>query len=432
MVVVSPAKTSATEISATHPALARLPDVRPPSKPVSLRVTPASKKRLMKHHPWVFDAAITHQSIDDASCGQLAVVYGADRAFLGVGLTDPTSPIRVRLLAHKTATTIDAAFFKARLEAALKRRGHLEAEGTDGYRVLHGENDGFPGLVLDRYADTAVLKIYTPAWVPWLRTVFPLIVDAVGPKRVILRFSRAAAAHPDLLHGLKDGDVLYGDAPPDRVRFRERHLFFEADPIRGQKTGFFLDQRDNRARVEERAKGKRVLNVFSYSGGFSLTAARGGAREVVAIDRSAPANAEAANHFSINADVANVAACAHRTITGDAFGAMEDLAATNERFDVVIIDPPSFAHAKEDVDTALRAYTRLATLGLGLVTEGGHLVFASCSSRIDEEQLEEALRAGAATAQRYLHIVERTSHADDHPIGFPEGRYLKCLFADVE
>lgn len=412
----------------------RLPETVRPARPISVRVNAAAKRRLKQRHPWVFDAAISHQNLpdDDAVCGQVAVVYDGDREFLAVGLYDPTSPIRVRVLAHKKATTIDDAFFAARLDEAMQKRARLEGEGTTGYRVLHGENDGFPGLVVDRYAEVLVVKVYTAAWVPWLGTIIPLLRARLPQTTtIVFRCARSVSAEPALLHGLEDGQVILGALSTLSVTFTERGLRFSADPVRGQKTGFFLDQRDNRARVEAMSAGKRVLNVFAYSGGFSLAAARGGATEVVAIDRSAPANAEAEAHFALNADVAAIKACQHRTITDDAFDAMQALIDADERFDVVIVDPPSFAKAKEEIPTALHAYERLAGLGARLVRPGGTFVFASCSSRVDVVQLEGALYDAAAAADVALRITDRTAHACDHPIGFPEGRYLKCLYADV-
>jgi 23S rRNA (cytosine1962-C5)-methyltransferase len=213
------------------------------------------------------------------------------------------------------------------------------------------------------------------------------------------------------------------------VVFRENGLRFEADPIRGQKTGFFLDQRDNRARVGDLARGRSVLNAFSYSGGFSLYAARGGAREVTSLDISQPALDAAARHFTLNDDVPAVAACQHELLCADAFEAFEALAEGKRLFDVVVVDPPAFAKKQSEVDRALSAYARLCRLALRVLKPGGELVLASCSSRVSAEAFRDNALSAASRAGRPLRIHEETGHALDHPVGFPEGAYLKCVFA---
>jgi 23S rRNA (cytosine1962-C5)-methyltransferase len=199
--------------------------------------------------------------------------------------------------------------------------------------------------------------------------------------------------------------------------------------VQGQKTGFFLDQRDNRARVEKLATGKRVLNVFAYTGGFSLYAARGGAKEVVSLDISQPALANAMRNFKLNRAHEAVAAAEHEMLVGDAFLTMKQLIANRRRFEMVIIDPPAFARRREEVKRAVTAYGRLVRLGLHLLQPGGILVMSSCSSRVSAEEFFELVHKTAAGVGRPLQEIERTGHALDHPITFAEGAYLKCLFA---
>ena len=211
---------------------------------------------------------------------------------------------------------------------------------------------------------------------------------------------------------------------PGLILFKENGLIFESDPIHGQKTGFFLDQRDNRARVEKLSKDKSVLNVFAYTGGFSVYAARGGAREVVSVDISAPA---------IEAAIRNMAhnelTVPHETIAEDAFEVLARMGSQKRLFDLVIIDPPMFAQNEKQIATALSAYRRLTRLGLGALRQGGILVQASCSSRVDADAFFESIHQTAREAGRELTEIERSGHALDHPIGFKEGAYLKCLFA---
>lgn len=407
--------------------LARLPE--PSAKNVTLRIRGAAERHLRAGHPWLFDQAIESQS-HEGRAGDLAVIFDKKRKLLALGLYDPLSPIRVKVLHRGKPTPLDEGFFDARIGAALERRAPLLEGDTDGYRVLHGENDGLPGLVVDRYADTAVLKLYTAAWVPWLSKVLPPLVSRLAPSRLVLRLSRAVERDPELLAGLVEGQVLLGPPLPAGgvVTFRENGLRFEADPVHGQKTGFFLDQRDNRARVGERARGKEVLNVFSYSGGFSLYAARGGARRVVSLDQSRPALESAERNFALNDDDAGVRACRHEVLCDDAFAALARLGEAGERFDLIVIDPPSFARKADEVERALSSYARLVRLGLGVLRQDGELVLASCSSRVSAEAFRENAERAARQAGRPLHVEKETGHALDHPVGFPEGAYLKCLF----
>jgi len=273
------------------------------------------------------------------------------------------------------------------------------------------------------------VKLYTAAWVPYLRDVVEILHERLAPERIVLRLSRAAAAGRDALHGLTDGQLLHGLDLEGPVRFLENGLTFEADLIAGQKTGFFLDQRDNRARVEQLAAGRSVLNVFAYTGGFSLYAARGGAREVTSLDLSEPALAAAARNFLHNRDIATVAAARHHLLRGDAFELLDQLRRRGERYDIVLLDPPAFAKAEAEIAGALRSYQRLVRLGVGVLAPGGVLVAASCSSRVGADEFASAVTTAAREAGRPLRVLEQTGHALDHPVSFAEGAYLKCIFA---
>ncbi len=400
----------------------------PSEKRIALRVSPAAERAIRKGHPWLFDKAIRQQS-HDGRPGDLAVIFDRKGRFLAIGLYAPASPIRVRVLAQGQPTTIDADWFLYKLETAAEQRQPLLQSNTTGYRLVHGENDGLPGLVIDRYGETIVLKLYTTAWVPHLPDLLRGLTAVTQPKRVVLRLSRFVQSQTDALFGLADGQLLLGQPLRNGVRFLENGLYFEADVARGQKTGFFLDQRDNRARVEKLAQGKRVLNVFAYTGGFSLYAARGGAKEVVSLDISQPALANAMRNFKLNRAHEAVAAAEHELLVGDAFLTMKQLIANRRRFEMVIIDPPAFAKRQDEVERAVSAYGRLVRLGLHLLRPDGILVMASCSSRVGAEEFFELVHKTALSAGRPLQEIERTGHALDHPITFPEGAYLKCLFA---
>jgi 23S rRNA (cytosine1962-C5)-methyltransferase len=248
-----------------------------------LRITAAAERQIRAGHPWVFADSVREQNHAGVA-GELGVVFDRADRFLAVGFFDPDSPLRLRVLHTGKPLAIDGAFWRARLESALGRRAGLFDERTTGYRVINGESDGWPGLVLDRYETTLVLKIYTAAWWSRLEEIVQLIVERMSPERVVLRLSRnlqPPPAEPEgrERHSWRDGAAVFskfaGSETGAPVGFRESGLCFEADVWRGQKTGFFLDQRENRRLVESRARGRTVLNAFSFSGGFSVYAARG-------------------------------------------------------------------------------------------------------------------------------------------------------------
>jgi 23S rRNA (cytosine1962-C5)-methyltransferase len=406
-------------------ALDQLPEVG--EKRMAVRVTADARRQINGGHPWVYDdsiASISHRG----AVGDLAVVFDSDRSFLAIGLWDPLSPIRIRVLHRGKPTTIDIDFWRQRIDEAIARR-HSIGDETDGYRVLNGENDGFSGLVLDRYATACVLKLYSAAWLPHLRTIVRVLDERLHPSPLVLRLSRSMANAP--LHGLSDGMALLGDVPGAAVLFRENGLTFEADVIHGQKTGFYLDQRDNRALVRSMSAGMQVLDVFAHSGGFGVAAAAGGATSVTSIDQSEEALAAGDRNFALNAAMPNVRHCAHDSMVGDAYEVMDRLIQRRRHYDIVVVDPPSFAQRKTSVDRALHAYGQLTQRAVRLARPDGMLVQASCSSRVGADQFFATVRGAAQRAGFDLVEIRRTGHAIDHPVTFPQGAYLKALFARV-
>jgi len=404
----------------------------PGSKNVTLRVDRSAERNLRKRHPWLFAQGIREQS-HPGTTGDFAVVFDRKRQFLAIGLYDPHSEIRVRVLHSGSPNPLDDAFFDGRLARCAKKRERLVAAGTTGYRLVHGENEGMPGFVVDRYADSLVVKLYTPAWLPHLARMVPSLLRTRPAERVILRLSRESRERVDELHGLEDGALIHGSQASGPVVFEENRLRFECDVRRGQKTGFFLDQRENRERVERLARDltgeKEVLNVFSYSGGFSLYAARGGARHVISLDQSRPALEAAQRNFDLNAERREIARAHHETICADAFTSLNEMRHAGRLFDMVVIDPPSFAKNRAEAPKAIAAYERLARLGLSVLKRQGFFVMASCSTRVSEDDFFRAVARAAGHARVRLHELERSAHAIDHPIGFAHGAYLKCLFA---
>lgn len=371
---------------------------------------------------------------DVGSAGDLGVVFDRKDRFLAIGLIDPLSPIRLRVLHQGSSIRIDDAWFLERVREAWGHRAPLRDPArlpTDGYRVVNGESDGLPGLVVDLYAGTLVLKLYTAAWIPHLRSVVPALVATCPHERLVLRLNRSMRKAPETLHGLDDGQILFGPPLDGPVVFRENGVRFEAEPVEGQKTGFFLDQRDNRARVESLSRGRDVLNVFSYTGGFSVYAARGGARTVTSVDISRPAIDAAERNLALNRSHPAVAACRHQGVADDAFAVLEDMAREGRRFGVVILDPPMFAQSVAQVEPALRAYARLTRLGLSVLARDGVLVQASCSNRVPAGEFFRTIEDAARAEGRPLRGVVQTGHAIDHPVRFAGGEYLKCLFAQA-
>jgi 23S rRNA (cytosine1962-C5)-methyltransferase len=406
-------------------ALRHLP--RPADQRIALHVTPAAEKSLRAGHPWLYESSVIKQN-HAGKPGDLAVIYDKKNRFLAVGLYDPTSPIRVKVLQAGKPAILNQEWFYTRLAEAADIREPLLSTQTNGYRLIHGENDGLPGLIIDRYAATWVIKIYTAAWLPHLQAVLAALVELEAPERIVLRLNRQLQSETTTL---RDGQIVYGEPLSQPIIFQENGLKFAADVVHGHKTGFFFDQRDNRQLVGQHAAGKNVLDVFAYSGGFSVYAAAGGAKSVFSLDVSAPALAAAQQNMALNKHRPEIARATHDIFAADAFEGMARLHQERRRFEMVIVDPPSFAKSSAEFDKALAAYARLVKLALPLVHKNGILVMASCSSHVSSEAFFRIITETAQQQGRPLHDMTYTGHALDHPIGFPEGAYLKCVFAHV-
>lgn len=424
----------------------------PRSGRLRLRITAAAESAVRGGHPWVFAESVRQQN-REGEAGELAVIYDRQDKFLAVGLFDPGSPIRVRVLHAGKPRTIDAAWWAARLDAALRRRDGLFDGQTTGYRVVNGESDGWPGLVLDRYGSTLVLKIYTAAWLPRLEDIVALICACMKPGRIVLRMSRNIQGAPgkSAVHRppgtsrteelsaagprvWRDGEVVFpklaGPEIGTPVQFIENGLRFEAEVLRGQKTGFFLDQRENRKLVESLARGRMVLNAFSFSGGFSVYAARGGARSVTDLDISAHALAAAERNFKLNQAEPAVGRARHEMVRADAF---EWLAGNSRRkFDLIVLDPPSLAKRESERPGAIRAYRNLAGSVLKHIVPDGILVACSCSAHVTAEEFFNVIRQSATKSGRKHVELRTTRHAPDHPATFAGADYLKGIYLRVK
>ena len=402
------------------------------SRRLAVRLTKDAERQVRGGHPWVFDRSITSVT-DGGRPGDLAVVFDSRRRFLAIGLYDPSSPIRVRVLHHGDPETIDEQWWGRRLREVLHRRSSLiDRADTTGFRWVHGENDQMPGLVVDRYGQTLVVKLYSEAWFAHLGILVEHLRAIADAESVVLRLARNVTP-PDQGPGAGgDGSALFGPLPERPVHFVENGLVFEADVVRGNKTGYFLDQRDNRVRVRNLARGREVLDVFCSTGGFSVHAAAGGATVVHGVDISKGAVAAARRNMEANREVAGVAQCEHRVTVGDAVDTMARLVSERRRFGLVVVDPPAMAVRQRQRGVAMAAYRRQAGLAADLTVPGGRVVLASCSARVTAAEHEESVMAAITQRGRKIRDLSRTGQPVDHPVGFSEGAYLKAVIAELD
>jgi 23S rRNA (cytosine1962-C5)-methyltransferase len=384
------------------------------------------RKDLARHlragHPWVFRKAV-EKAPTRLEAGTIVDVVEQGR-FVARGYYDPHSAIAVRILTRDAAELVDAAFWRRRMARALALRSEL-VRGTSGYRLVHGESDGLPGVVADRYHRFAVLKLYSAGLTPHRAAIVEALVAEAGDLEGL--YGRDEIPHDEEDDGSRpQGRVLWGAEPPERIEIDELGMKLLVDVRRGQKTGTFLDQRENRRLVRELARGRaEVLNCFSYTGGFSVAAALGGARHVVSVDVDREAIALARDNFRQNGlDPAD-----HAFAAEDAFELLARYRREGRRFDLVVCDPPAFAKSQRAVEAAVAGYASLNRAALAVLAPGGLLVTASCSARVTSEQFFDAVKEAAFKARVDLQLVHESRQPPDHPVSpqFREGRYLKCL-----
>jgi 23S rRNA (cytosine1962-C5)-methyltransferase len=372
-------------------------------------------------HPWIFSGAIGDVS-GSPEPGDEVDVFGRGGGFFGRGLFNPHSQIRVRLYTSEDEP-LDGAFFAARVRDAVELRHGLLGLGDPlgACRLVSSEGDGLSGLTVDRYGAYLVVQLTGLGIGKRLEPILDALQDALSPRAITLRTERGMAEEEGLV--LKDGP-LRGAAPAAPVEVVEGSLRFLVDLGTGQKTGFYLDQRDNRQRAAAYALGRSVADVCSYSGGFSVAAARAGAHSVTAVDMSAPALELARANAVLN----DVSACVE-TVRAKAFDWLSERAAAGQAFGMVVLDPPRFARSKRGIPSALQAYERLNRLAFDCLEPGGVLVTFSCSGRVSEADFAQAVGRGAAARGRDVRILERLTQATDHPVSTrcPEGAYLKGL-----
>ena len=386
-----------------------------------LILKPGREKSLKRRHPWVFSGAVAKVTGTPGS-GETIELHSSAGEFLAVAAYSPQSQIVARVW-DWTQRDIDPGFFRDRIERALGLRAHL-LPGTAAVRLVHAESDGLPGVVADRYGETVVLQLSSAGAVRWRDALADALETAVRPKTVFERSDSDVLA----LEGIAPSiGLLRGDSPPAPVIVDEAGAKFEVDITHGHKTGFYLDQRDNRLRLRELAAKREVLDCFAYTGGFTVNALIGGAATVTAIDSSGPALELLARNVARNRLPA--AAC----IEGDVFQLLRKLRDQARSFDLIVLDPPKFAPTAAHAEKAARAYKDINLLAFKLLRPGGMLFTFSCSGGVSRDLFQKIIAGAALDAGVEARIVGQLSVGADHPVAlnFPEGEYLKGFICRV-
>jgi 23S rRNA (cytosine1962-C5)-methyltransferase len=383
---------------------------------MALRLLRTAAAAVKRGHPWVYREGVERPPKQLAS-GASVDLLDEDGAFLARGLWDASSPIAVRVFDRVRGAALAAPALSAAILRAIALRDGRFGDDTTAYRLCNGEGDRVPGMVIDRYADVAVIRLDTDAWGPHLDAIVRVLAKPLAERGVRSIGLRTTGEGKKL-------DPLAGPPPPDRLLVRERGMAMEVDLAFGQKTGAFLDQRENRARVRAMAAGKRVVNLFSYAGGFSVAAALGGAAHVTSVDVASAAHATAQRTFRAN----ELDPTAHAFVSADVFAFLDKACARGDTFDLVISDPPSFAPSERARPRAIAAYRKLHAAAASVLAPGGTLCAASCSSHVTMEDFLGTLD-DAALGRGDLRVCDVFGQPEDHPSlpAWPEGRYLKFV-----
>jgi 23S rRNA (cytosine1962-C5)-methyltransferase len=388
----------------------------------SVVLAPGRDKALRRRHPWIFSGAIAKAEGEPAS-GETVLVRSADGKPLALAAWSPKSQIRARVWTFDVGSSIEKPFFEEKLKNAMQLRARLPAAGhTNALRLVHGESDGLPGLVVDRYADVLVAQFLAAGAERWRDAILDLLIELSGCEAVFER----SDAEVRKIEGLEPRvGFARGNRDARRCPIVEYGLHFRVDAAEGQKTGFFLDQRENRQRVRSLAAGREVLDAFCYTGGFSVAALAGGAKSVVAVESSPAALEIAKEHLKIN----SLGDEAIRFEQTDVFAFQRELRDRGRSFDLIVLDPPKFAPTAAQAKNAARAYKDINLLAFKLLAPGGLLATFSCSGGVPAELFQSIVAGAALDAGVEAKILERFGAAADHPVAihFPEGDYLKGL-----
>jgi 23S rRNA (cytosine1962-C5)-methyltransferase len=396
----------------------------PPTTPAPLRLKKNEDRRLRAGHLWVYsnEVDVTATPLDRFEPGQPVLIQDHREQPLGTGYVNPRTLICARLVNRDTDTPLSASLIAHRLKVALTLRERLYLQPC--YRLVHGESDQLPGLVVDRYGDVLVAQLTTAGMEHAREAVIAALVKTLKPAGILLRNDTALRA----LEGLPAYVEVAHGVVPERVTVEENAARFHAPLAGGQKTGWFYDHRDNRARLAPLVRGLRVLDVFSYLGAWGVQTALAGAREVLCVDSSQNALTQLAENATLNGVAKQV-----RTRQGDAFDVLRELREARERFDVVILDPPAFIKRRKDVKEGVIAYRRLNQMAMQVLARDGLLVSCSCSFHLERATLDELLLQSVRHLDRSAQFLYAGQQAMDHPVhpAIPETDYLKCRFVRV-
>lgn len=391
---------------------------------IVVRLKKNREASVARHHPWIFSGAID-KLVGNVESGDLVRVVDSNNQLLGIGAYSATSQIRVRML-NFNGEEVNRAFYAQKIKHAVaKRKALLADENRTACRLIYGESDQLPGLIVDRYQDTLVCQFLFAGLEPRKTEIVSLLAEITNCKTV---FERSDTTSRDKEGMPQTTGVLLGDMP-QLIRITENGMLFDVDVVTGQKTGFFLDQAENRQFVRQQSLARNVLNCFSYTGGFSVAALLGEASHVTSIDSSAPALDLLESNLALNGIDVN----RHSTLNENVFHALRKFQSSGNTFDMIILDPPKFAENKNQVTKAARAYKDLALQACKLLTPGGMLVSFSCSGSIDMNLFQKITSDALLDAQRQGEIFHYLHQGEDHPIAleFPESQYLKGLACRV-
>lgn len=382
---------------------------------------PGREKSLLQRHPWVFSGAIEKVS-GNPGMGETVAVCDQNGNFLAWGAYSPASQIRVRLWSFNEEEKINAEFFYHRIKnAMLVRERTVPLSETNAFRCVHAESDGLPGLVVDRYADWMVVQFLSAGANYWRQEIISILSE-FNVKGI---YERSDVDVRRLEGLIETTGVLWGEDPPSKVLIKENNYQFFVDIQKGQKTGFYLDQRVNREKVKKYCSGKEILNCFCYTGGFTVYALAGGAKHVISIDSSETALLSVTENLQINGLPAEKNQC----LEADVFLALRKFRDEGRAFDVIILDPPKFASTASQAQRAARGYKDINLLAMKLLNPGGILATFSCSGGISPELFQKIVAGAAIDAKADMQVIERLHQSPDHPVSltFPEGEYLKGL-----
>ena len=391
----------------------------------TLAVRPSRQFPFLARHPWVHQGSLIENTAD-LPCGAVVDITTHDGHWIARGLYNPNSQLRVRLYSWDQQQELNDAFVRRRLDEAIQRRTLCGAIGdNEAYRLVYSEADGLSGLIIDRYAKAMVIQLTAAVMETWLDTIRDYLVEQFAPDAIILRMDPKLKDVERIQH---ENGIIHGGLPElGSLVYRQNDLMLEVDLLQGQKTGSYLDQRDNHVAAARYLSGRSVLDMCCHTGGFGLVAAARGARSVLGIDGSESV-LETARHNSDRNQLSNIT-----FESGDCFDTLAEMVKEGRRFDAVILDPPRLASSRKHIESATRAYYRLNRSALDLIENGGILVTCSCSGRVSRSDFLNVLVDAGRRARRDLTVLENRTAPADHPmrISCPESDYLKCLICQV-